>query len=34
VAFFGPTKEMDQSPEPIVQDFIQLDEVSFLSSSR
>jgi phospholipid/cholesterol/gamma-HCH transport system ATP-binding protein len=34
VAFFGPTKEMDQSPEPIVQNFIQLDEVSFLSSSR
>jgi phospholipid/cholesterol/gamma-HCH transport system ATP-binding protein len=34
VAFFGPTQEMDQSPEPIVQDFIQLDEVSFLSSSR
>jgi phospholipid/cholesterol/gamma-HCH transport system ATP-binding protein len=34
VAFFGPTKEMDRSPEPIVQDFIQLDEVSFLSSSR
>jgi phospholipid/cholesterol/gamma-HCH transport system ATP-binding protein len=34
VALFGPTKEMDQSPEPIVQEFIQLDEVSFLSSSR
>jgi phospholipid/cholesterol/gamma-HCH transport system ATP-binding protein len=34
VGFFGPTKEMDQSAEPIVQDFIQLDEVSFLSSGQ
>jgi phospholipid/cholesterol/gamma-HCH transport system ATP-binding protein len=30
VAFFGPTLGMDQSTEPIVRDFIQLDEVSFL----
>jgi len=31
VAFFGSVREMDQSPVPMVQDFIQLDEVSFLS---
>jgi phospholipid/cholesterol/gamma-HCH transport system ATP-binding protein len=31
VAFFGTTPEMDQSTVPMVQDFIQLDEVSFLS---
>jgi phospholipid/cholesterol/gamma-HCH transport system ATP-binding protein len=30
VAFFGPPSEMDQSSEPVVQDFIQLDEVSLL----
>ncbi|HEX5482427.1 MAG TPA: ATP-binding cassette domain-containing protein [Terriglobia bacterium] len=30
VAFFGPMSEMDDSPEPIIQDFIQLDEVSLL----
>lgn len=30
VAFFGPISEMDHSHEPVVQDFIQLDEVSFL----
>jgi phospholipid/cholesterol/gamma-HCH transport system ATP-binding protein len=30
VAFFGTTQEMDQSTEPMVRDFIQLDEVSFL----
>ena len=29
VAFFGATREMDQSAERMVQDFIQLDEVSF-----
>ena len=33
VAFFGPISEMDASPEPTVQDFIRLDEVSFLASS-
>ncbi|MGO8790735.1 MAG: ABC transporter ATP-binding protein [Terriglobia bacterium] len=32
VAFFGTTQEMDQSSVPMVQEFIQLDEVSFLSS--
>lgn len=30
VAFFGPMSEMDASPEPIIQEFIQLDEVSLL----
>jgi phospholipid/cholesterol/gamma-HCH transport system ATP-binding protein len=34
VAFFGLTQGMDQSTEPIVRDFIQLDEVSFLSSGK
>jgi phospholipid/cholesterol/gamma-HCH transport system ATP-binding protein len=29
VVFFGPTREMDQSPEPRVREFVQLDEVSF-----
>jgi phospholipid/cholesterol/gamma-HCH transport system ATP-binding protein len=33
VAFFGTIAEMDQSTVPMVQDFIQLDEVSFLSSA-
>ena len=32
VAFFGTIQEMDQSTVPMVQEFIQLDEVSFLSS--
>jgi len=32
VAFFGTTQEMAQSSVPMVQEFIQLDEVSFLSS--
>ena len=32
VAFFGTIPEMDQSTVPMVQDFIQLDEVSFLRS--
>ncbi len=30
VAFFGPMSQMDASPEPMIRDFIQLDEVSFL----
>ncbi len=30
VAYFGPTKGMDDSPEPMIRDFIELDEVSFL----
>jgi phospholipid/cholesterol/gamma-HCH transport system ATP-binding protein len=32
VAFFGTIAQMDQSTVPMVQDFIQLDEVSFLPS--
>jgi phospholipid/cholesterol/gamma-HCH transport system ATP-binding protein len=32
VAFFGTPQEMDRSTVPMVQDFIELDEVSFLSS--
>ena len=34
VAFFGSSKELDASPEPIIRDFIRLDEVSFLQDSR
>jgi len=34
VAFFGTVQEMDRSTVPMVQDFIQLDEVSFLSSGQ
>ncbi len=30
VAFFGPVSQMDACPEPVIKDFIQLDEVSFL----
>ncbi len=30
VAFFGPVSQLDDSPEPVIQDFIQLDEVSFV----
>jgi phospholipid/cholesterol/gamma-HCH transport system ATP-binding protein len=33
VAFFGPVSELDAAVEPVIQDFIQLDEVSFLKSS-
>jgi len=33
VAFFGSVSEMDQSPEPMVREFIELDEVSFLKNS-
>ena len=32
VAFFGPVAELDSSPEPMVQDFIRLDEVSLLKA--
>jgi phospholipid/cholesterol/gamma-HCH transport system ATP-binding protein len=32
VAFFGTIQEMDRSTVPMVQEFIQLDEVSFLAS--
>ncbi len=30
VAFFGPVSELDSAAEPIVREFIELDEVSFL----
>jgi len=30
VAFFGPVKELDNSREEVIQEFIQLDEVSLL----
>ena len=30
VAFFGPPSELDSAAEPVVREFIQLDEVSFL----
>jgi ABC-type transporter Mla maintaining outer membrane lipid asymmetry ATPase subunit MlaF len=32
VVFFGPMRELDASSEPVVQDFIRLDEVSFLAA--
>ncbi len=34
VAFFGTVSEMDQSNVPMVREFIQLDEVSFLSAGH
>jgi phospholipid/cholesterol/gamma-HCH transport system ATP-binding protein len=34
VAFFGGVREMDQSAVPMIQEFIQLDEVSFLSPEQ
>lgn len=30
VAYFGPMQDLDSSPEPIVQEFIEFDEVSLL----
>jgi phospholipid/cholesterol/gamma-HCH transport system ATP-binding protein len=33
VAFFGPVSQLDAAAEPVIQDFIQLDEVSFLKNS-
>ena len=30
VVYFGPTRSMDDSAEPMIRDFIELDEVSFL----
>ncbi len=30
VAYFGPISQLDESPEPVIQDFIRLDEVSLL----
>ena len=32
VGFFGTTQEMDKSTEPMVREFIELDEVSFLQA--
>ena len=32
VAFFGPVADLDRSAEPIIKDFIELDEVSFLGA--
>ena len=34
VAFFGPITKLDSIEEPVIQGFIELDEVSFLHSSR
>jgi phospholipid/cholesterol/gamma-HCH transport system ATP-binding protein len=34
VAFFGPASELDAAPESVIQDFIQLDEVSFLAGEE
>ena len=33
VAYFGPMSQMDEVPEPVIRDFMQLDEVSFLANS-
>lgn len=33
VAFFGPTSAMKASPDPVIQDFIELDEISLLNSA-
>ena len=33
VAFFGPMRDLDHVQDPVVKDFIRLDEVSFLKSS-
>jgi len=33
VAYFGPISQIDQAPEPIIRDFIRLDEVSFLAQT-
>ncbi len=30
VAFFGPISEIDSSSEPVVRDFVELDEISFM----
>jgi phospholipid/cholesterol/gamma-HCH transport system ATP-binding protein len=31
VVLFGPVSELDSSPQPVVQDFVRLDEVSLLA---
>jgi ABC-type transporter Mla maintaining outer membrane lipid asymmetry ATPase subunit MlaF len=33
VLFFGPMSELDASQEAVIQDFIRLDEISFLENS-
>lgn len=33
VAYFGPMSQLDDSPEPVIQDFIRLDEVSLVADS-
>ena len=33
VAFFGPMVELGTSPEPLIQDFVRLDELSFIRES-
>ena len=33
VAYFGPMSQLDNCSEPVIQDFIRLDEVSLLSSN-
>lgn len=33
VAFFGSTSAMKASPDPVIQDFIELDEISLLNSA-
>jgi phospholipid/cholesterol/gamma-HCH transport system ATP-binding protein len=34
VAYFGPMKDLDSSPEPMVQQFIELDEISMLPQAQ
>ncbi|MBI1939960.1 MAG: ATP-binding cassette domain-containing protein [Acidobacteria bacterium] len=34
VAFFGPVSQLDDAQESVIQDFIQLDEVSFLADPQ
>jgi phospholipid/cholesterol/gamma-HCH transport system ATP-binding protein len=31
VAFFGTPREMDESTDPLIREFMELDEVSFLN---
>ncbi len=34
VAYFGPMKELDSASDSVIQDFIELDEVSFLTGEK
>jgi ABC-type transporter Mla maintaining outer membrane lipid asymmetry ATPase subunit MlaF len=34
VGYFGPMKDLDSSPEPLIQEFIQLDEISLLPQGQ